>query len=252
LYTVTYAVARSLTVEIMRTYGQRSERFAKVTRGYAGWLMTNRQFLAEHDELLAAWAQMIRKWGLDRLGILLPHGISLPGNDPTADPQWPGYGAAFEAFFLRWRLQGLAAPRLPVPLQPLMAGVFPASILPQVMRAAGVFCIPDTYPIPSRDELRGMLEDSLHGSGRPEHLVEWMTIIAGHNAAKKPIPRYARLFEVQHYWRVLHQRHPEALRRKGEVVKRAIASFLGTSEGAIHSDLLVIRNKLGADWPPPL
>ena len=137
------------------------------------------------------------------------------------------FASAFEEFFVRWRLLGLAAPYLPVPLQPLMGGDFPATVLPQVTRAGGVFCLPDTFPIPSRDDLRNLLEASIHGSRKPGHLEEWMALICAKNSAKKPLVKYARLFQLQHYWRIVHQRYKESLRGKIDLLKGVMGRFLG-------------------------
>ena len=116
--------------------------FLNVTRGYAGWLLTNREFLDEHDAIFSKWSVMVQRWGLNNLGIFLPKGYLSQGLDPTEDPKWPAYSKEFENFFIRWRLQGMAAPYLPIPLQPLMAGVFPISVVRQVSRAEGSFVCP--------------------------------------------------------------------------------------------------------------
>lgn len=219
-----------------------------IARGYAGWLLTCRQFLEEHDTIFAQWSNMVRRWGLTRLGILLPKGMFIAGDDPTTDPQWSAYSNAFEGFFTRWRLLGMAAPYLPIPLQPLMAGDLAVSLVPQLARAGGVFCLPDTFPIPSRDELRNLLEGALHGSAKPAHLAEWMEFIAKDNMAKRPIARFSRLFEFQHYYRILHHRHTGALRGKTNVVKQVLAHVLDTSQKTIVGDLRFVRKRLGKDW----
>ena len=228
---------------------KRLQPLRAVSRGYAGWLLTGRQFLEEHDTIFSQWSNMVQRWGLTNLGILLPtKGMFLPGNDPTADPNWPDYSKAFEEFFLRWRLQGMAAPYLPIPLQPLMAGNMPVSVLPQMKRAGGVFCLPDTFPVPSRDELRNLLEPVLHGSSKPDHLAEWMEFVAKDNTAKRPIARFGRLFELQHYYRILNHRHHTALRGKSKVLTQILAGIFKTSNKTIGGDLRFIRKRLGKDW----
>lgn len=219
-----------------------------VSRGYAGWLLTSRQFLDEHDAIFSQWGGLVQRWGLSRLGILLPKGMPIPGDDPTTDPQWPDYSTAFEEFFTRWRLLGMAAPYLPIPLMPLMAGALPVTLFPQLIRAGGVFCLPDTYPILSRDELRNLLEGSLHGSAKPAHLAEWMEFIAKDNMVKTSIARFGRLFEFQHYYRVLHHRHARALRGKSAILKKVLAGILDTSAKTITGDLGLVRQRLGKDW----
>jgi len=232
----------------MRRYEEQSKGFAKATRAYAGWLLTNRMFVDEHDTLFAEWSEMVQRWGLNRLGILLPTKGLLRGDDPTADPRWTDYSVAFEEFFSRWRLLGLAAPYLPIPIQPLMGGAMPMSVLTQLNRARGAFCLPDTFPVSSRDDLRNMLEDALRGSEGPDHLKDWQALIARDNSAKKPLGKFARLLEVQHYWRIFRRRHPRAIHRKLGLLKVALSEFLKTSTDSIHRDLLFIGQRLGKDW----
>ena len=220
----------------------------RTTRAYAGWLMTNPQFLGELDELLRTWDVMVRRWGFDRLGIVLPSGMFLPDDDPTADERWAGYSAAFEQFFARWRLRGMAAPYLPLPLEPLMSGRFPVTVLQQLMNSGGVFVLPDIYPVPSRDQLRGMLEDALHTGTAADHLADWMALVAGENAVKTPFIKFARLFEVQHYYRLLHHRHAPALHRKLAPVKEALAAFLGVECRTLDEDSAFIKERLGPAW----
>jgi hypothetical protein len=231
-----------------RAYEDRNRVFTRVARAYVGWLLTNGTFLDEHDALLATWRTMVRRWGFDRLGVLPMTGMFLPGDDPTADASWLDYRAAFNEFFARWRLLGLAAPYLPIPLEPLMTGSLPMSAVAQLQRSGGIFCLPDTFPVPSRDTLRNLLDDALHGSGMPEHLREWRKLIARENPAKKPLRKFARILEIQHYWRILHHRHPKAIRGRLGELKKAIALFLGVKPGTVHRDLLWIRKRLGPDW----
>jgi hypothetical protein len=93
-----------------------------------------------------------------------------------------------------------------------------------------------------------MLEDSLHGGPSAEHLAEWMDLIAAGNASKKSFTKFARLFEVQHYYRLLHHRHEAALRRKLGPVKEALASFLETEKRTIDEDLKFLNQRLGTEW----
>lgn len=225
---------------------ERSGGTVRNVRGYLGWLLLNPRFLDEHDSLLQIHQNVISRWGTDAFG--------LPSPPPGFDRETTEWQAAFReadvgftAFFCRWRLRGLAAPFLPVPLQPLMAGQMPEVVLQRHLQTGGLIVVPDTFPVPSRDEFRRMLDDALHRSP-PEHLADWMMIIASDNTAKQAISRFARLFELQHYWRVLHHRHPSAFRRKTTVLKQIFASYFETGEQSIHQDLIEIRRRLGDDW----
>jgi len=241
-------VQRAKREHAVQQANARLKLLTTVAEGYVGWLMSNRQFLDEHDALITSWAPTVRRWGFDKLGILVPQGMFLRGDNPLEDPQWPNYSRAFEEFFARWRLQGLAAPYLPIPLQPLMGGLVAISFLPQLMRAGGVFCYPDTFPVPSRDELRWLLEGALRGGRQAEHLEGWMSYIARDNMAKSPIARFGRLFLFQHYYRVLHHRHGRAFRGKSKALKKTIAEYLGVSLKTVVNGLVSIRKRLGNDW----
>jgi hypothetical protein len=76
---------------LARAYEDRVKVFHRITRAYVGWLLTNSDFLDEHDALLSEWSQMVQRWGLNRLGTPAMTGMFLPGEDPAADPSWPRY-----------------------------------------------------------------------------------------------------------------------------------------------------------------
>ena len=236
----------------LRIYKERDvvplDRFS---RGYCGWLMTNRQFLDEHDALLTRHAETVRRWGTRHSATFLPAAYRvtlIPGTDPNHDPLWPKFVHDCDQFLLRWRLSGLAGPCLPIPAEPLMAGVFPAAVVQQLMDSGGVFYIPDTMPIPSRDQLRGMLDDALHSGGKPDHLAEWMEIVRAGNMARNQMDPFVRHFELQHYWRILHQRHASAVHRNVGKLEAAFAKILAVGTQQIHSDLIAVRKRLGSDW----
>jgi hypothetical protein len=242
------AAGISMNAEQLKTATQRSFRFLLNARGYAGWLMTNRCFLEEHDDLVRQWSEQLLRWGPHMVGIPIPSHMPPGQFNPTSEPSWTDFQEVFLAFLVRWRLRGLAAPTLPIPIQPLMGGDFPVTILQQLIRAGGVFNWPDIAPIPSREELRDILEDALRGRESPEHLQGWMEIVAGNNTARNQIARYATIFELQHYWRVLCRRYPEIQEGNVERLRFAFAEFLEVSDGKIAADLSLIRDQLGTNW----
>jgi hypothetical protein len=226
----------------------RTSRFEEVARGYAGWLMTNPQFLDEHDSLMNEHGEQARRWGTHLVGVPIPEHMSPGAFNPTTEEGWPDYESAVIGFLVRWRLRALAGPVLPVPMQPLMSGDFPIGILQQLMRAGGVFNWPDICPVPSRDELRGILEDALRRNRSADHVAEWMEIVHRSNQAKNRILRLGRLFEVQHFWRLLHLRHTGALEGNVKRIEIVFADYYGLSDEAIHADLIEIRRRLSQDW----
>jgi hypothetical protein len=182
------------------------------------------------------------------LGPLVSSVAILTGVKQIADDRLESFCRAFAAFSVRWRLRQLAAPYLPIPIEPLMSGDLPATVLGQLRNAGGFFFLPDIFPIPSRDQLRQLLDDSLRGTGGPEHLADWTKMIRRNNPAKNAIPPFARRFQLQHYWRLFHARHSHALVRNATKLKVAFAEFLNIKLRVLMNDLAFLETKLGADW----
>jgi hypothetical protein len=107
-------------------------------------------------------------------------------------------------------------------------------------------------PSPPRPLTRGVLleaiEDAVHGQRSPEHLVEWHRIISRQNPAKNAITRYGRLFSFQHYWRLLHTRHPAAVKRNIARLRAVFAEFFDVGDDSIYRDLKFISRRLGRGW----
>ena len=219
-------------------------RFHGIAQAYAGWLLTNRQFIEEHDAILSRWADFVARRGTD----CLQHPEQMPEIfDFVRDPDWPSARADFEKFFVRWCLKGIAAPYLPSPIKPQLSTALPTSTLERLRRTGHHFYIPDTYPIPSRDELWNLLENAFHRDAS-EHLEEWSSMVAGNNMAKKSLGKYARLFQLQHFWHVLYSRHAQSLCWQKGKLETVFAKFLDVSKETVHRNLLCIEDKLGKDW----
>jgi hypothetical protein len=223
-------------------------RFGVPARGYCGWLLTTPRFLAEHDQLFSTWQDAIFIHWLPSSQWFNSHHVLQA--DESFDPAPPeGFVEAFSSFCRRWRLSYLEAPYLPCPLVPQVPAPLPKRNHP----TTGVtFYLPDTFPIPSRDELREMLEDALRGGERLDHLAEWQDKVRSDKRSKNAIERYGRLFVLQHLWFVLHYRHAEALRGKVGRLKRVLAHYLLgdpiSGDDTIHKDLQFIRRRLGDNW----
>lgn len=239
------------TAERLRVGQIRIDYFASVGRGYAGWLVTCDQFQREQAELIRRWSDEIRRLGLCGVGRLIsgraPDESLFSVVNPADREQQ--FVQAVRHFLVRWRLNELTAPNVPAPAKPLMAGMFPLTVSNHLMEMGGVFHIPDTYPIPSRDELRAMLDESLHSASDATHLKEWHEIVGAGNSAKNQIESYARVRQVYHFWALLHDRYDKNLAGKVERLSSAFADYFEVSEETIRRDLRLIGQRLGPEWP---
>lgn len=222
------------------------EYIVRAARAYAGWLMTNRQFVEEHDALLQKWSPTLAVQGYECVDSLK--------NDAAANTPKNNAGVngepcrrALQRFLARWQLRALSAPQLPLPLHPLSLADVSCKV--DVNHTGlGIFLFPTTIPLPSGDLMRGILEHELRASTDNSHLQEWLSIVRTSRAARNLLPKFGRLFELQHYFRILQQRHRHALHRRATVLKSVLAKYLGAKARTIHSDLNFIAKRLGKRW----
>jgi len=206
-------------------------------------------FLSELEELTKLYNEQMHRWGTSLVGLPIPSTQPTGRFNPTGKVGWSEYDSAVLDFCIRWRLQGLAGPRIPIPMQPLMSGQFPLSIVEQLMRAGGVFNWPDTYPVFARDELREMLTQALNTTSQSaEHLIGWHKIVDSSYKAKNQIPALKRRFRFQHFWRLLRQRHPSAFRRRLNRIELAFADYFRVDESTIRLDRQKVAKSLGTNW----
>ena len=238
---------RQLT-ENLRQINERLLSFSEISCGYAGWLMTNTTFRAELNALLADYHQQMHSLGTVMVGLPIPSSQPPGLFNPTDEQGWTEYASAVLEFCVRWRLQGLAGPRIPIPMRPMMSGQFPLSIVSQLMRAGGVFNWPDIFPLYARDELRDLLASALASSNTTDHLSGWLSIVASQNRAKNQITALERRFRLQHFWRLLRERHPTAFARRVYRIEAAFADYFGVNDSTIRLDRHKIAEALGNDW----
>lgn len=220
--------------------------------GYLGWLLTNRTFTREHDQLLLRHAKFIRRNGLPLMGAVR-RSVSSDSLQELGCEEADGQTALivdeFEAFYVRWRLQGLNGPYAPDPLTPQLPVLHVPALLGHLKEGGQTFYLPDIYPVPGRDELRQLIEDNLrHPSELPSHLSDWQTLVSANRSERNQIQRFARLFALQHAIRLLYARHREALRNAKGHLQAALGGHFGVSADAIKGDLALIAERLGSGW----
>jgi hypothetical protein len=218
-------------------------------RSYAGWLLTNNQFLDEQARLFTEHAEAIRRWG--PRDDLMPEAQTIyfdESKNPNNDPLWRQYTCDQQDFFVRWRLGGMAGPYLPEPLEPDMLGRIDPKFVDQFASAGSVFFLPDIVTLPSRDELRASIEHARDRYQKAEHLQGWFELIRSDSAARNQLDRLSRIFELQHYWRILHSRHATSLKKSISKLEIAFAVWFDVSPETIHGDLIRVRQRLGKNW----
>jgi len=221
---------------------------AVVRRGFGGWLMTNRQFLTEQAAIVDQWAGDVQTLGIPVMGPVVRDASAVPGGATVAEGRLQAFVQAFEEFFVRWRLTGMPAPSAPVPLGLYLPVTNLPSVLGHMRHAGTTFYISDIFPVPSRDELRRIMEECLRYGGAPEHLDEWGRLVQSQNPARIQLRRYARIFEMQHHLRAFYGRHAKALYRKQSSLVTALATFLDVDDATIANDLRHTGGRLGRDW----
>jgi hypothetical protein len=208
--------------------------------------MTNRTFVEEHDALLRQWSPTLAAQGYECVDLLKNDTVANAPNNESGE-NWESCRRAVQQFLARWQLRALSAPHLPLPLQPLSIADM-SSRVGVNQPGLGIFLFPTTIPLPSGDLMRGILEHELRASTDDSHLQEWLSIVRTSRAARNLLPKFGRLFELQHYYRTLQQRHRLALHRKATVLKSVLAKYLGAKPRTIHSDLNFIAKRLGKRW----
>jgi hypothetical protein len=232
-------------LDAVRAATELVSRHSLVLRAYAGWLLTNRHFVDEHDELLAAHRALHAAGGFPK-----PILARCDAHEPIAVlPPGPEEAVAIPRFYERWRLQSLEGPYLPCPLPILL----PSPLHAQhggISAAAGMttICVPDIVPLTGHGAFRDAADGALQRSSAPSHLRDWMAIVDASNASRNTIARFARLHQVQHFLRLLHARYSTGLRRRKTRLLSALSDFMGTSEDSLKRDWAFIDGALGSDW----
>lgn len=225
----------------------------QITRAYIGWLLTNSMFIRELEEFFSRCALQLRAHGF-------PQYVSSQNQYAFPDPGKKGRADrhnlidAYHGLLMRWVLEALAGPYLPVPLQSHML-LFPhaLSVNPLRQSTMGV-SIPITQPLAESEELRRTLEEAPSRANPPEHLKGWIAIVRNSNRRKAhELQRYERMFRFVHFWRIVHERHPGLLKVARANRLALFSQFLGKSPSTLRDDFAFVRLALGkADWHLPL
>ena len=218
------------------------------SRGYLGWLFTHRLFLDEFDGLKRNSSEIFSSGQPIPQPIVLPHGAEPPSFLRMAETS--EYSTkSIRHFCERWRLQSIAGPRTMQPLGVQFPAMLPQLSAAQAQHSGALSYIPDIAPLPNRDELRLMLEDSARSTAATaDHLSEWIELIRADTQGKKSIAKFARWYAVQHYMRVLYSRYGDRLHDCGRKIEVVLSRGLRISSDTLHRDLLAMKKRLGPNW----
>ncbi|MFQ5472540.1 MAG: hypothetical protein ACE5FA_06620 [Dehalococcoidia bacterium] len=213
-------------------------------RGYAGWLVTNPQYVEERDQLFTTWKAMLQKRGIPR------HGQTTSGNlkhsqrvQRVKSKRVVQFLDAFKEFYARWRLQHLVTFELPEPLAPQIPVLTPLALLTHMKTGGVTLYLPDTMPIPSRDHLIGILED-VRRQHHNNHLANWLKVTRRNRTSDHSMRAYGRLFILQHYWSILEDRHATTLKRNVGRAEEAFSKYFNISQDVVKKDRQRIRDRL--------
>jgi len=200
-------------------------------RGYCGWLMTNTTFLSEHNLLFRTHASVILELGTNIIRVASERCLADSNEFLPADGGRLAFAQAIQAFCSRWQLSGMAGPYLPIP-QGVQTPVLSNDLLAPSMLNNGILLyLPFTFPLPSEDELRSMISDALTRRAGMDHISDWIAVVSTKNANKgRQMERYGRVFEIQHFLRLLTERHPTALINNKQKAMRAFAKYYNQAD----------------------
>lgn len=206
---------------------------------YCGWLMSKHTFRSEHDQLVKAHAQVFGSGPPEFTQCVMEDESELDGERSTLIDRW-------RSFYSKWRINKLVAPGLPDPGGVQWADLgqdFTPAHLCESTRGPR---ISDIQMLPDGDTLRALMKDS-SPMEQDRHLRDWQKLIDPSNPSKNKIERYARLFQLQHYWRILFSRHAASLKRQTGRLELTFADYLAIDHASIHKDLQHMRDQLGPD-----
>jgi len=193
--------------------------------GYAGWLMSTPQFLAELSELKGRGADIVSKarefpiisWLHD------DETLRAAGRLGSMSQEESDFRNDYRDFCKKWCLNRLVTWDLPEPTGPtgcrLVAGIIPDL----AQQGVGVF-IPYGFVNPTEIDLSQLVRN-LRDCTAPEHLRDWVDggLQKRKGAGSK---RFAQFFAFKHYWELIETRYGQRLGRRKCVLKHTLGKLL--------------------------
>lgn len=205
---------------------------------YVGWLVTNRQFLAELRRFREAWEPAVR-----RIGRFPLH------------PSWPflheqsfdGVPAAFTedcfGFYRRWGLRQMLTWDWPVPMEPKLTGG-PVRDLHLLSDTGVILFIPWYLLRGEKLNVQQIVQANRTVDG-PEHLREWLFRQKGRPEGGLDDVRYERLRWLYRFYElVLNRRYPEQIKGNVQNLDATLGKLIGRDEDSVMKLRLELRRSL--------
>jgi hypothetical protein len=222
---------RSGWAEIAKQRDYVSEKIDKQARevwlqraAYAGWLVTNKEFIDEHDAFFARHAAPLRTYGLPILDGTSAATSALRAREP-ARGKVAKFVTAYTQFLSRWGLSRMAAPYLAEPFAPEQTLRPGEPAPPSIKRRAGSTKVLDLNYLKLLSPQQREKWLRLH-TDSPDHLRGWSKIVDTASSRRVQLERYARLLQLRHYWFVINQCFGIHLAGKKHKMTSAFARFL--------------------------
>ena len=215
---------------------------------YCGWLLTNKLFVKEHDELIRSHFAASQTQRIPQLGRTFPDTSKVRDQLERVGTNTQERAHELRAFLVKWRLSQLNAPGLPMPPAPNFPCGDTDMIPSQTKESVQIMAIPNVYPV-DMEYIKTLISDTRDAALKHDHLAEWSKLVHRSNTARQSLSRLAKIFRVQHFWRQLNLRHARALEGNTERVEYAFADYFGCERCTIASYRDFIRNQHDKeDW----
>jgi hypothetical protein len=221
------AAGSKVPEKVMEELGATLSHAFRYAQAYCGWLLNQNEYWSDLEQLVSHEDEASSKLPAPKFRIL--GGTQLPLADAVQSIDVQRY----KCFYEKWRLQTLTTHDLPLCVSPQLTGTTvynpnaPAGTINPV--------IPDIFPIDGKGMVNKSLEAATRSTIAP-HLQSWKELICSTSRTKKKLDTYRRQFVLQHYWRVLTQRYPEALGRKVMKLDELFSNYFNLSTDIIRSD----------------
>jgi len=206
---------------------------------YAGWLVTNRDFVGEVSAMRSKWGRAIERRGSFPTG---PHDAVASDAVIRQSPRLR-FADAWSDFYRRWGLEQMLTWELALPMIPSIGSVFPMDF--RHLTGAGLtLFIPWYLSRGGELDLREVAR-RLKLEMAPLHLQEWI-----HKDSKGADDQSGDLTYQRVYWvyrshqLVLSRRYSAACKRHVEQVDRALGTLMGRGEDLVKKLRLRLRREL--------